>query len=78
MSQATENFTHLALAAPSPLAASLQRLGAALRSAVADARDRRAIAHLSARELEDAGIVAANRPTLEIKAGLMPYLMSLR
>ena len=48
----------------------------------ANARDRKTLAGLSDAQLNDAGIdraaIAANRPTIEVPAGLMANLMSMR
>lgn len=58
------------------------QLATALRASLANVCDRRQIAQLTDRQLADAGIersaVSANRPTIEVKAGVMAYLMSLR
>lgn len=55
---------------------------AAFRARQASARDGKMLAALSEAQLKDAGIdraaIAANRPIIEVRAGLMASLMSMR
>lgn len=82
MSHANQTNFHDSLFVLRGLLGKARGLGKAVRLSTADARQRRTIAALSVRQLSDAGVdrsvICGNMPTIEVEAGLMSYLMSLR
>jgi len=82
MSQTTEAFSRHSNVAAHHMAAMVRKLSAALRQSTDAARHRRSIAALSVSQLRDTGIdrssIVGDKPSIEVDAGLMPYLMTLR
>jgi len=78
----SQNAHGVAIAQRRETAGMAALLVSALRASLASARNRQAIAGLTDQQLIDVGIersaVLGDRPTIEVEAGVMPYLMSLR
>ncbi|MBY5754459.1 DUF1127 domain-containing protein [Rhizobium leguminosarum bv. viciae] len=68
--------THAGISAPRPNSVAI--IVAALRKWQRSVARRKALADLTPDQLRDIGHPQANRPVLEIKAGLMTKLMSMR